>query len=155
MSSSISQGSRWFISLYSGSGTSTTLTSGLPPVASGVLNQYGYAFEVQTAYTSSDIFGNPGSSFGYILFKTGSNIYDVASWFSGSTILPLGMSASVPSTGMLITKADTPTNGLTVYGVPSLNFAGTGQGYILSQYPKKVITENIDYITKTYGNNPN
>lgn len=155
MSSSISQGSRWFISLYSGSGTSTTLTSGLPPVASGILNQYGYAFEVQTAYTSSDIFGNAGSNYGYILFKTGSNIYDVASWFSGSTILPLGMSASVPSTGMLITKADTPTNGLTIYGVPSLNFAGTGQGYILSQYPKKVITENIDYITKTYGNNPN
>ena len=41
-----------------------------------------------------------------------------------------------------------------MFGLPNSNFAGAGQGYILSQYPKKVITENLDYILKTYGNKP-
>jgi hypothetical protein len=56
--------------------------------------------------------------------------------------------------GILITKADYPNNGFTIFGISSQNFGGTGQGYILSQYPKRVITENIDYILRTYGNKP-
>jgi len=95
------------------------------------LYQYGYPFEIASAYSSSN--------YAYITLKTGSGVYNVSSFFSGSLTTPriIGYSASIATTGMLITKADTPTNGLTVYGVPSLNFAGTGQGYILSQYPKK------------------
>jgi len=149
ISNSLSNGDKWFVSLYSGSGPYSNPTTGLGyTVSSSTLYQYGYPFEIASAYSSSN--------YAYITLKTGSGIYNVSSFFSGSLTTPriIGQSASIATTGMLITKADTPTNGLTVYGVPSLNFAGTGQGYILSQYPKKVITENIDYILKTYGNKP-
>jgi len=152
ISSSLNNGDKWFISLYSGSGTIFTLTSGLPTSSnSSNLSQYGSPFEVSNAYMS----GSPSSA--YITLKTGSGIYDVNQYFLGSpNPLTIGLSGSnfVPTTGLLITKADYPTNGLTVFGVPSQNFGGVGPGYILSQYPKRVITENIDYILKTYGNKP-
>lgn len=151
ISSSINNGGRWFVSLYSGSGPSSSPYSGLGFVAtSSNIAQYGYPFEIASAYSSSN--------FAYITLKTGSGAYNVSSFFSGSltTPIPIGYSGSgVSTTGLLISKANTPSNNMTIVGVPSLNFAGTGQGYILSQYPKKVITENIDYILKTYGNNPN
>jgi hypothetical protein len=151
ISSSINNGDRWFVSLYSGSGPTSSPLTGLGYVVTGSnLAQYGYPFEISSAYSSSN--------FAYITLKTGSGVYNVASFFSGSLTTPriIGFSGSgVATTGLLITKADTPTNGLTIFGVPSIDFAGMGAGYILSSYPKKVITENIDYITKTYGNNPN
>jgi hypothetical protein len=155
MSNSLNSGGRWFISLYSGSGNSSLFgpgNTGLGYIASGSkLSQYGYPFEV--SYVSSS---TTPSSTAFIFLKTGSGVYDVNYWFTGSANpLIVGADSGICNTGMLITKADTPTNGLTIYGVPSLNFAGIGTGYILSPYPKKVITENIDYITKTYGNNPN
>jgi hypothetical protein len=144
---------RWFLSFYSGSGLTSSLSTGLPKTTDGTpLEQYGYPFEINYLYSP------PGNN--YLILKNIST-NNVKYWFeTGSTYhsgapVNIGSSGSKSYTGMLITKADTPTNGLTIYGVPSLNFAGTGQGYILSQYPKKVITENIDYITKTYGNNPN
>lgn len=150
ISSSINNGDRWFVSLYSGSGPTSSPLTGLGYVATGSnLAQYGYPFEISSAYSSSN--------YAYITLKTGSGVYNVASFFSGSLTTPrvIGFSGSIATTGLLITKADTPTNGLTIFGVPSIDFAGMGAGYILSSYPKKVITENIDYITKTYGNNPN
>jgi hypothetical protein len=150
ISSSLSQGEKWFLSLYSGSGNASNPSTGLPTTISGSINllQYGYPFEISLAYTSS--FGGPG----VITLKTGSGIYDVGSFFSGSDNIPVGYSASKATTGFLITKAQTPTNGLTIFGPPNSNFAGAGKGYILSQYPKQVITQNIDYILKTYGNQP-
>jgi hypothetical protein len=144
---------RWFLSFYSGSGLTSSLSTGLPKTTDGTpLEQYGYPFEINYLYSP------PGNN--YLILKNIST-NNVKYWFeTGSTYhsgapVNIGSSGSKSYTGMLITKADTPTNGLTIYGIPSLNFAGTGQGYILSPYPKKVITENIDYITKTYGNNPN
>jgi hypothetical protein len=150
ISSSLSQGEKWFLSLYSGSGNASNPSTGLPIICSGSTNllQYGYPFEISLAYTTS-FFGGA-----FIGLKTGSGIYDVASFFSGSSPIPVGSSASKATTGFLITKAQTPTNGLTIFGPPTSNFAGAGKGYILSQYPKRVITQNIDYILKTYGNQP-
>lgn len=150
ISSSLSQGEKWFLSLYSGSGDASNPSTGLPTICSGSINllQYGYPFEISLAYTTS--FGGPG----IIALKTGSGIYNVGSFFSGSDNIPVGYSASKATTGFLITKAQTPTNGLTIFGPPNSNFAGAGKGYILSQYPKQVITQNIDYILKTYGNQP-
>jgi len=150
ISSSLSQGEKWFLSLYSGSGTSTSPDTGLLNIVSGSINiaQYGYPFEIESV-----IFGNP--QLGFLILKTGSGIYDVDSFFSGSnSSIPIGRSSSLATTGFLITKAQYPTNGLTIFGPPSTNFAGAGKGYILSQYPKQVITQNIDYILKTYGNKP-
>ena len=151
ISASLSQGEKWFLSLYSGSGNYLTPSTGLPTVVSGNIDisQYGYPFEIE-GITPNFL------NFGAIALKTGSGVYDVNSFFnmgSGASI-PVGFSASVATTGFLITKAQYPTNGLTIFGPPNSNFAGAGQGYILSQYPKKVITENLDYILKTYGNQP-
>ena len=151
ISASLSQGEKWFLSLYSGSGNYLNPSTGLPLVVSGNIDisQYGYPFEIE-GITPNFL------NFGAIALKTGSGIYDVNSFFNmgSGTSIPVGYSASVATTGFLITKAQTPTNGLTIFGPPNSNFAGAGQGYILSQYPKKVITENLDYILKTYGNQP-
>jgi hypothetical protein len=150
ISSSLSQGEKWFLSLYSGSGTSSSPDTGLLNIASGSTNiaQYGHSFEIESV-----IFGNP--QLGFLILKTGSGIYDVDSFFSGSnSSIPIGRSSSLATTGFLITKAQYPTNGLTIFGPSYTDFAGAGKGYILSQYPKQVITQNIDYILKTYGNKP-
>jgi hypothetical protein len=158
ISSSLSQGEKWFISLYSGSGFFNNPSTGLPATITGNINisQYGYPFEIEGI--TPNFF-----NFGAIALKTGSGVYDVNSFFNMGTgaFIPVGRSSSgiflVPdeaTTGFLITKAQYPTNGLTIFNPPNTNFAGVGQGYILSQYPKKVITQNLDYILKTYGNQP-
>jgi hypothetical protein len=147
---------RWFVSFYSGSGGtgSATLQTGLPLITDGTpMEQYGYPFEI-------DYIDSPAAQENYIFLK---NSDSIKYWFvTGSTYrsgasMYIGATGSInrSNAGLLFTKADTPTNGLTIFGVPSIDFAGVGAGYILSSYPKKVITENIDYITKTYGNNPN
>jgi len=140
-------------SLYSGSGT-TGVTTGLTELADGSnLSQYGYPFEVSRVSSSAA---------GVFIALNTSSLNNIGYWFltgsnqhSGGKINIGTQTAATYRTGLLLTKADTPTNGLTIFGVPSIDFAGMGAGYILSSYPKKVITENIDYITKTYGNNPN
>lgn len=153
---------RWFVSLYSGSGPTSSLTTGLPLIANlSNLSQWGPPFEI----TDADAQGG-----GIILLATGSSsttnfikYYSSSSFNNNNTSnitsfgrVPIGANSSSLScsVGMLITKADYPNNGLTLFGTPSQNFGGTGQGYILSQYPKQVITENIDYILRTYGNKP-
>ena len=149
ISASLAQGEKWFLSLYSGSGTYTNPDTGLLAISDGSkpISQYGYPFEISTAF-------NSGGG-GYITLKTGSGFYDIGSFFiSSSNPIPVGVSGSKATTGFLITKADYPNNGFTIFGISSQNFGGTGQGYILSQYPKRVITENIDYILRTYGNKP-
>lgn len=153
LSSSLNNGDRWFASLYSGSGLAGT-TTGLTELADGSnLSQYGYPFEVSRVSSSAG---------GLFIALNTSSLNNIGYWFltgsnqhSGGKINIGTQTAATYRTGLLLTKADTPTNGLTIFGVPSIDFAGMGAGYILSSYPKKVITENIDYITKTYGNNPN
>lgn len=153
ISGGINNGEKWFVSLYSGSGTSTSLITGLSSSVNGSnLSQYGgYMFEISSITSSATTAS--------LTLRTGSGIYNINQYFrSGSTQItriPIGESSSVATTGLLISKGNYPSNNLTVFGIPSLQFSGTGKGYILSPYPKKVITENIDYITKTYGNNPN
>jgi hypothetical protein len=163
---SLNDGNRWFVSFYSGSGTYissstiTNLTGGLPPSCSTTLQQVGFPFEIDQVYQSNSPF-----YYGAFTFKNPTVVKNFfSSSYSGSSnVIPIGSYASVTgsgistnisNTGILITKAQTPTNGLTIFGLPNSNFAGAGQGYILSQYPKKVITENLDYILKKYGNKP-
>ena len=163
---SLNDGNRWFVSFYSGSGTyisSSTITNligGLPPSCSTTLQQVGFPFEIDQVYQSNSPF-----YYGAFTFKNPTVVKNFfSSSYSGSSnVIPIGSYASVTgsgistnisNTGILITKAQTPTNGLTIFGLPNSNFAGAGQGYILSQYPKKVITQNLDYILKTYGNKP-
>lgn len=146
---------RWFVSFYSGSGGtgSATLQTGLPLITNGTpMEQYGYPFEIDY------ILGSPSDD--YIYLKDGPN-NSIKYWFeTGSTYksgasVPIGATGSINQsyTGMLITKAEYPNSGLTIFGIPSFNFAGMSKGYIITPYPKDVIKQNVDYITKTYGNN--
>jgi hypothetical protein len=147
---SLNDGNRYFMSFYSGSGTTTNLTGGLPQSCSTTLQQVGFPFEIDQ-YISS------GSNNNYITFKDPSALrywFQTGSTYYTSSFVNIGGYSNQSNAGILITKAQYPTNGLTIFGLPNSNFAGAGQGYILSQYPKKVITENLDYILKTYGNKP-
>lgn len=152
ISSSLQSGSKWFISLYSGSGDYNSPVSGLPRSASGVnLNQYGHPFEIEMAYTGSV----GGHVFSYLICKTGSGIFNVSSYFSGSSNpLAVGLSQSKASTGFLLTQASYPTNGITIFNYGSGNFSGTGKGYLFLPHKKDIITNNIDYIIQNYSINP-
>jgi hypothetical protein len=142
------------MSFYSGSGGTGSLVGGLPSTCDTTLQQVGFPFEIDQYFST-------GSSNYLITFKDNAAIkywFETGSSYS-STVSPLrrvqiGGYLNTSSAGILITKAQYPTNGLTMLGLPNSNFAGAGQGYILSQYPKQVITQNIDYILKTYGNQP-
>jgi hypothetical protein len=143
----LNDGNRYFMSFYSGSDTINNLIGGLPQSCSTTLQQVGFPFEI-------DQYIDAGGGDNYITFK---NAAAIKYWFeTGSTYnsytIGIGGYSNRSYTGILVTKAQYPTNGLTIFGLPNSNFAGAGQGYILSQYPKKVITENLDYILKTYGN---
>jgi len=150
---SLNDGNRWFMSFYSGSGGTGSLVGGLPPTCGTTLQQVGFPFEIdQYLRTGSD---------NLITFKDNAAIkywFETGSSYSSSVSLlgrvQIGGYLNTSSAGILITKAQYPTNGLTMFGLPNSNFAGAGQGYILSQYPKEVITQNLDYILKTYGNKP-
>jgi len=150
---SLNDGNRWFMSFYSGSGGTGSLVGGLPPTCDTTLQQVGFPFEI-------DQYLRTGSN-NLITFKDNAAIkywFETGSSYSSSVSLlgrvQIGGYLNTSSAGILITKAQYPTNGLTMFGLPNSNFAGAGQGYILSQYPKEVITQNLDYILKTYGNKP-
>jgi hypothetical protein len=147
----LNDGGRYFVSFYSGSGPITNLTGGLPSTCNTTLQQVGFPFEI-------DQYISPGPGDNYITFK---NAAAIKYWFKtgsaySSLISPIfiGEYSGSSNAGILVTKAQYPTNGLTIFGLPNSNFAGAGKGYILSQYPKQVITQNLDYILKTYGNQP-
>jgi hypothetical protein len=149
---SLNDGNRYFMSFYSGSGPITDLTGGLPQSCSTTLQQVGFPFEIDQTYSTQSLLIPPY----YLTFK---NPTAIKYWFEtgssyNSYAIPIGSTSGQSNAGALITKASYPTNGLTICGLPNSNFAGAGQGYILSQYPKKVITQNLDYILKTYGNKP-
>jgi hypothetical protein len=147
----LNDGGRYFVSFYSGSGTTTNLTGGLPSICDTTLQQVGFPFEI-------DQYISPGPGDNYITFKNAAAIkywFETGSAYSSSiSPIPIGEYSGSSNAGILVTKAQYPTNGLTIFGLPNSNFAGAGKGYILSQYPKQVITQNIDYILKTYGNQP-
>ena len=73
--------------------------------------------------------------------------YDAADYLSNFQI-GLG-------TGILLFEGKPQTGIMMVYGPGGDRFSGSGPGYLLNLYPKKVITDNVQYITKTYGANPN
>ena len=152
ISASLVAGDRWFVSFYSGSGTSTLIT-GLPTASYGsLLSQYGYPFEIERYYTPAPgedyllIKGGPNNSTRY-WFETGS------SYKSGVPVL-IGAYSGQCYTGMMLIKAEYPSNGLTLFGYPSYNFSSISKGYIVLPYKKDVITDNIKYIVEKHIINP-
>lgn len=137
MSSSLNSGEKWYLSFYQSLGN----------IADGTdFNQYGYPFEI-TRMVQNGIY-----SYDFLLksdarsyFPTSSNPYSA---------YPIGYSGSQSNTGVLFIQGIPNQNQLIAYGDQWQDFSSTS-GYLTLQYPKSVITQNANYITKTYGNNPN
>ena len=129
---SISNGNKFFVSFY----------NNLAGIASGNLYAggvfYGPPWEITYA-------GSTGTHRKFnILNPSG---YDAADYLSD---LQIGL-----GTGILLFEGKPQTGTMMVYGPNGDRFSGSGPGYLLNLYPKKVITDNVQYITKTYGANPN
>ena len=150
ISSSLANGERWFISFYQRSGS----IAGLKNIADGTdLNQIGYPFEI-------DYLGIPDA---YYAGQTQFYLKEDISPFIGSYFtffapppvtvgtLFIGGAATV-NLGILITKG-VQSNQVVAYGDRWQNFS-INQGYMTALYPKPVIIQNANYISKTYGNKP-
>ena len=164
ISSSILSGSRWFASLYQGLGpTSSPSQSGLPENTEGLgpIYQIGPPFEIKSV--ENTISGSDSKYKFYI--SPPDNSANIASYFTSSDLAgaiiglqrPLG---DILGYGLILTTG-TKTTQITSY-IPSITlqdtwrqFSGLGAGCITTQYPTQTIVQNIDYITKKYGNNPN
>ena len=210
ISSSLSRGERWFVSLYQGGGTLTSLQPAGLGNEAPTTNQYqlGYPFEISKVLN----FNGPRVGYGRkgAGTPTGADVDITSSIYvlkdSSTTVLQYVPTCSIPSHflfntstgttfgdrafvqwigsfptssntqylvdpntatptptpastsnnyGIVFTKATSTTNALTVIADSWRQFSGVSPGYITLAYPKQVIIDNIDYITKQYGNNPN
>jgi hypothetical protein len=137
ISSSLNSGGKWYLSFYSTLGN----------IADGTdFNQYGYPFEI-TKMIQNGIY-----SYDFLLksdarsyFPTSSNPYSA---------YPIGYSGSQSNTGVLFIQGTPNQNQLIAYGDQWQDWSSTS-GYLTLFYPKAIVTQNANYITKTYGNNPN
>jgi hypothetical protein len=128
-------GNPWFTSIYQSLGN----------IANGTdFYQYGFPFQI-TSITSSagtwQLFIKNSSNY----FPTSSNPYSA---------YPIGYSSSQSNTGILFAPGYVNQNQLVAYGDIWQDFS-SNSGYLTLPYPKAVITQNANYITKQYGNNPN
>jgi hypothetical protein len=128
-------GNPWFTSIYQSLGN----------IANGTdFYQYGFPFQI-TSITSSagtwQLFIKNSSNY----FPTSSNPYSA---------YPIGYSSSQSNTGILFAPGYVNQNQLVAYGDIWQDFSSNA-GYLTLPYPKAVITQNANYITKQYGNNPN
>ena len=206
ISRSLSRGERWFVSIYQGGGTLTSLQPAGLGNEAPTTNQYqlGYPFEISKVLN----FNGPRVGYGQIGGGIGTNVDITSSIYvlkdSSTTVLQYVPTCSIPSHflsdptispsdfgdrafvqwigafptssntallvnpntsptpastsnnyGIVFTKATSTTNALTVIADSWRQFSGVTPGYITLAYPKQVIIDNIDYITKQYGNNPN
>jgi len=129
-------GSPWFASMYQNLGN----------IADGTdFNQYGFPFQI-TSITSS------AAGFWQLFIKNSSNYFPTSSF--PYSAYPIGYSGSQSNTGLLLIPGATNQNQLVAYGDIWQDFSSNA-GYLTLPYPKDIITQNTNYITKTYGNNPN
>jgi len=161
ISSSLSPSNPWFASLYYGSGSIGASGSipGLGEIASGSSTyQMGYPFEITSIQYDPTVIGPSSQSKAWNIFikNTNPNLFT-----NLSSINPIGTNGAtnVYQLGLILTNGNNPNTSIVVY-IPSPQgawnqFSGIGTGYITTQYPTETIQQNINYITKKYGNNPN
>jgi len=129
-------GSPWFASMYQNLGN----------IADGTnFNQYGFPFQI-TSITSS------AAGFWQLFIKNSSGFFPTSSF--PYSAYPIGYSGSQSNTGLLLIPGAANQNQLVAYGDIWQDFSSNA-GYLTLPYPKAIITQNANYITKTYGNNPN
>ena len=129
-------GNPWFTSIYQSLGN----------IANGTdFYQYGFPFQI-TSITSS------AAGFWQLFIKNSNNYFPTSS--NPYSSYPIGYSGSQSNTGILFAPGYVNQNQLVAYGDIWQDFSSNA-GYLTLPYPKAVITQNANYITKQYGNNPN
>jgi hypothetical protein len=129
-------GNPWYTSIYQTLGN----------IADGTdFKQYGFPFQI-TSITSS------AAGFWQLFIKNSSNFFPTSSY--PYSAYPIGYSGSQSNNGILFVPGANNQNQLVAYGDNWQDFSSNA-GYLTLPYPKAVITQNANYITKTYGNNPN
>jgi hypothetical protein len=129
-------GSPWFASMYQNLGN----------IADGTdFNQYGFPFQISSITSSA-------AGFWQLFIKNSDGFFPTSSF--PYSAYPIGYSGSQSNTGLLLIPGAANQNQLVAYGDIWQDFSSNA-GYLTLPYPKAVITQNANYITKTYGNNPN
>lgn len=129
-------GNPWYTSIYQTLGN----------IADGTdFKQYGFPFQI-TSITSST------AGTWQLFIKNSSNFFPTSSY--PYSAYPIGYSGSQSNNGALFVPGINNQNQLVAYGDNWQDFSSNA-GYLTLPYPKAVITQNANYITKTYGNNPN
>jgi len=132
----IINGSPWFASMYQNLGN----------IADGTdFNQYGFPFQILSITSSA-------AGFWQLFIKNSDGFFPTSSF--PYSAYPIGYSGSQSNTGLLLIPGAANQNQLVAYGDIWQDFSSNA-GYLTLPYPKAVITQNANYITKTYGNNPN
>jgi len=181
--SSSNSGTPWFASLYYGWGDAlnpdTIYQPGLPASTAGLPNVYqmGYPFEIYSIkYNNTAPSPTFSASYGYwdIIIKNAPpdlfntmNDYNINPYSSRSpytpNFQPIGSlkvgGGQWYGLGLILMSGNPSSNFIPSY-IPTPSgswsrFSNIGPGYITTQYPKSIITQNTNHITKTYGNNPN
>jgi hypothetical protein len=133
----LASGSKWYLSFYSNLGN----------IADGTnFGQYGYPFEI-TEVTNISV-----GKYNFLLKADASAYFPTSSL--PYSVYHIGYSGSQSNTGVLFIPGTPNQNQLVAYGDNSRDFS-SNSGYLTLPYPKAVVTQNSEYITKTYGNNPN
>lgn len=172
ISSSVS-GTPWFVSLYNGYGfdfPGNIFQKGLPSSTDGLPNIYqmGYPFEIYSITYNNSFTGGyfTNKAWDIIIKNAPLNLFSSINPTAypeppfTTTLQPIGSSpAGAYGIGLILTSGNPSSNFITSY-IPTPSgswsrFSNIGTGYITTQYPKSTITQNANYITKTYGNNPN
>jgi len=134
---SVASGSKWYLSVYSNLGN----------IADGTnFGQYGYPFEI-TEVTNISV-----GKYNFLLKA------DASAYFPTSSLpysaYPIGYVGGISQSGLLFIPGTPNQNQLVAYGDNWQDFS-SDSGYLTLPYVKPIIPQNANYITKTYGNNPN
>ena len=158
ISQSLASGERWFVSMYYGTGSGGLNTIyGLSNIAdTRDLNQIGYPFEIGSLLY--DTGGSPPYNFVIKFKNTIWPTFAAAFNSDEQSLTQVGWTVGSGSIntynwGFLLIKGIEQENSLIVYGDRWQNLS-VNQGYITTLYPKPIITQNANYISKTYGNKP-
>jgi hypothetical protein len=133
----VASGSKWYLSVYSNLGN----------IADGTnFGQYGYPFEI------TEVTNISAGKYNFLL-KTDARAYFPTSSLPYSAY-PIGYVGGASQSGLLFIPGTPNQNQLVAYGDNWQDFSSNA-GYLTLPYLKPIIPQNAEYITKTYGNNPN
>lgn len=138
---SLSQGNRWFITLFSGSFVPPILTAGTPLLDEPSIQNGGNVLFENAIYEITNAIPLISPPF--------------SQWVLQCGILPSNFTSTVGyangGIGALIWKVSNNPKNISFYNA---NFKGLGSGNFVTSNVSPYIQENLNYITETFGNKP-